>query len=94
MCGIIEWPLDEVYMFCAIWEFAQSRDCVAHSRNPEIMQAISRLRKPRVRNLIACACTSDHPTVSDLLCVAHRIEDILDRWRLAPYYDLEERVMP
>ena len=33
-----------VYMFCAIWEFAQSRDCVAHSRNPEIVQAISGLR--------------------------------------------------
>ena len=27
-----------LYMFCAIWEFAQSRDCVAHSRNPEIAQ--------------------------------------------------------
>ena len=25
-----------VDMFRAIWEFAQSRDCVAHSRNPEI----------------------------------------------------------
>ena len=23
-------------MFRAIWEFAQSRDCVAHSQNPEI----------------------------------------------------------
>ena len=25
-----------IYMFRAIWEFAQSRDCVAHSQNPEI----------------------------------------------------------
>ena len=25
-----------VYMFRAIWEFTQSRDCVAHSQNPEI----------------------------------------------------------
>ena len=25
-----------VYMFHAIWEFVQSRDCVAHSQNPEI----------------------------------------------------------
>ena len=24
-------------MFRAIWEFAQSRDCVAHSQNPEGM---------------------------------------------------------
>ena len=31
-------------MFRAIWEFAQSRDCVAHSRNPENAQAISGLR--------------------------------------------------
>ena len=23
-------------MFRAIWQFAQSRDCVAHSQNPEI----------------------------------------------------------
>ena len=26
-----------VYMFRAIWEFAQSRDCVAHSQNSEIV---------------------------------------------------------
>ena len=25
-----------VYMFCAIWKFAHSRDCVVHSQNPEI----------------------------------------------------------
>ena len=25
-----------VYMFRAIWEFAHSQDCVAHSQNPEI----------------------------------------------------------
>ena len=31
-------------MFRATWEFAQSRNCVAHSRNPEIAQAISGLR--------------------------------------------------
>ena len=33
------WLLGEcegVYMFRAIWEFAQSRGCVAHSQNPEI----------------------------------------------------------
>ena len=29
--------LTQVYMFRAIWEFAQSRDCVAHSQNPEIV---------------------------------------------------------
>ena len=26
-----------LYMFRTIWEFAQSRDCVAHSQNPEIV---------------------------------------------------------
>ena len=26
----------QIYMFYAIWEFMQSRDCVAHSQNPEI----------------------------------------------------------
>ena len=31
------------HMFRAIWEFARSRDCVAHSRNPETAQAISGL---------------------------------------------------
>ena len=25
-----------IYMFRTIWEFVQSQDCVAHSRNPEI----------------------------------------------------------
>ena len=30
-------------MFRAIWEFVQSRDCIAHSWNPEIVQVISGL---------------------------------------------------
>ena len=37
-----------VYMFRAIWEFAQSRDCVAHSQNPEIALRI-------LRNLRLCS---------------------------------------
>ena len=73
-------------MFRIIWEFAQSQDCVAHSRNPEIVQEISRLRKPCVR-AISRSLAPVRPTASDL-CVARRIEDILDRQRLAPYYDL------
>ena len=58
-----------VPLFCAIWEFAQSWDCVTHSQNPEIAQAISRLCNAcaqswdcitRVRNLkIASACMPD-----------------------------------
>ena len=39
-----------VYMFRAIWEFAQSRDCVAHSQNPEIALQ-SRDCAVRLRNL-------------------------------------------
>ena len=69
-----------VYMFRAIWEFAQSRDCVGHSRNPEIVQAILGLRNTcarsqdrvtHVRNLkiaCACSCIAVRPTASDLLC--------------------------
>ena len=34
--GIIAFMFRAVHMFHAIWEFAQSRDCVAHSQNPEI----------------------------------------------------------
>ena len=37
-----------IYMFRTIWEFAQSRDCVTYSQNPEIAHyicSISRLRK-------------------------------------------------
>ena len=53
-------------MFRAIWEFVQSRDCVAHSWNPETEQAISGLRN-------TCAQSQDphatvRPTASDVLC--------------------------
>ena len=61
-----------VYMFRAIWEFVQSRDCVAHSRKPEIAQTISGLRN-------VCAISRSHaparPTAS-IYCVARRMEDI------------------
>ena len=43
----------KVYVFHAIWEFAQSQDCVAHSRNPEIAHyscAILRLRNTLARS--------------------------------------------
>ena len=43
--------------------------------------AISRLCKPRVRNL-KIAHVPVHPTVSNLLCSLQ--EDILDKWRLPP----------
>ena len=42
-----------MYMFRAIWEFAQSRDCVAHSQNPKIAHctcAIPRLRNTHARS--------------------------------------------
>ena len=75
---------------------AQSWDCVAHSQNPEIAQAISRshnmcaiwrLRKSCVCNLkIACTCTPNSKW-------SHSMEDILDKRCLPPYYDLEEWVM-
>ena len=32
-----------MYMFRTTWEFTRSRDCVTHSQNPEIAQAILRL---------------------------------------------------
>ena len=43
-------------MFCAIWELAQSRDCVVHSPNPEIEHyscAISRLHNKKLHNTFA-----------------------------------------
>ena len=36
-------------MFHAIWEFAQSRDCIVYSRNPKIAQAISGLHNMRAQ---------------------------------------------
>ena len=34
-------------MFCAIWEFGWSRDCIAHSQNSEILQHIACNLLPR-----------------------------------------------
>ena len=37
-------------MFRPIMEFAQSQDCIAHSRNLKIAQAISGLRNTRAQS--------------------------------------------
>jgi len=34
--GIYFHESEDIYMFRVIWEFAQSRECVTHSQNPEI----------------------------------------------------------
>ena len=33
----VQGDVQTMYLFRAIWEFGQSRDCVAHSQNPEIV---------------------------------------------------------
>ena len=33
----VQGDVQTMYLFRAIWEFAQSRDCIAHSQNPEIV---------------------------------------------------------
>ena len=77
-----------IYMFRAIREFAQSRDCVTHSQNLEIAQAISGLCNmcaqsrdciTRVHNL-KIAHVPVRPTAK--LCSSQ--EDILDKRRLPP----------
>ena len=48
-----------VHMFHAIWEFVQSLDCIAHSRNPEIAHyscAISRLRNYSAQSFTQRGC--------------------------------------
>ena len=41
-------------MFRAIWEFAQSQDCVTHSQNPEIAFQSRDCATIVVRTLVAC----------------------------------------
>ena len=73
-------------MFCTMWEFAQSRDCVAHSQNPEIAQSIWRLHiitHVQSRDRVICMSilrTSNFAGLpdSDLLCVARRMEGLPD----------------
>ena len=48
-----------MYMFRAIWELAQSLDCVAHSQNPEIAFQ-SRDCATIVRNLQIAQITHAH----------------------------------
>ena len=68
-----------VEVFHAIWEFAQSRDCVTHSQNPETMFK-SRDCVKHLCNLeiawFACAIYElstlpVRPTVSNLLCMCN-----------------------
>ena len=52
----VQGDVQTMYLFRAIWEFAQSRDCVAHSQNPEIACAIYELSTLPVRlTVIYCA---------------------------------------
>ena len=69
-------------MFRAIWEFAQSRDCVAHSRNPENAQAISGLSN-------TCAQSRDCATIVCILGIPRMRNTIL---RLRKFSDCTEHI--
>ena len=70
-------------MFRAIWEFAQSQDCAAHSQNPEIacqsrdcelVYAISRLRGTGVQSR-DCALGLRNLKVARHQCAISRSHD-------------------
>ena len=71
-----------IHMFRTISEFAQSRDCVAHSQNPEIAHyynscAISRLRNTPAQSFTPTCMCRNHLVVAKeatkkwRLCVCH-----------------------
>ena len=76
-----------VEVFCAIWEFAQSRDCVTHSQNPEIVFKSWDCLHSQSRDCVTHMCNLEivwfactiydlstlpvRPTVSNLLCMCN-----------------------